>query len=260
MLRAAAFFCTCFISVSQNAEKSWFGSGHLYDENLHLSRQGKHFTVYNAVDVNRIRQIKESVNLSEARSKLEIPATGFIFGAVSRLRYEKGIDILVRAFTELVKEEIDVHLLIIGTGPDETALKNLVSDFQITKNVTFFGEANWEQAMEQMAIMDVVVVPSRFEGFGLTAAEAMSMGKAIITTSVFGLVEVVGNTGILVEPNEIKTLTNAMKEIYQNLNLRMDLGFNGSIRAGKLFDNNIYYCKTKILYQNIAKDKINLYI
>lgn len=201
MLRVSSWLCTSFIVVSRNAETSWFGTASLFDEHKSLQQQSSHFTVYNAIDIIRIQELARQVDSNAAKEAQQIDSKSFVFGAVSRLREEKGIDLLVEAFSRLVAEGHNVHLHIVGNGPDENELKRLVSKLNIAHKVTFFGEAGWETAMQQMALMDAVVVPSRFEGFGLSAAEAMAMGKPVAASNVFGLKEVVsdGETGLLFE-------------------------------------------------------------
>lgn len=199
ILRVSAWFCTGFIVVSKNAEASWFGSSSLFDEHKTLRKQPKHFTVYNAIDIIRIQELAKGIDSNKEKKMQHIAPKSFIFGAVSRLRQEKGIDLLIEAFSKLVTLNQEVHLHIVGNGPDEKELKDLVTKLNIADKVTFFGEASWEIAMQQMALMDVVVVPSRFEGFGLSAAEAMAMGKPVVASNVFGLKEVVSDnvTGML---------------------------------------------------------------
>lgn len=255
LLRISALLCTQFITVSQKAEESWFGTGQLFDENLPLKQQPGHFTIYNAVEVDRIQSICKTVMVEEARKRLNIPSTGLIFGVVSRLRYEKGVDLLVKAFAGLVHEGHLAHLLIVGNGPDTAILEKQVKEEQITQQVTFFGEAGWETAMQQMALMDVVVVPSRFEGFGLTAAEAMAMGKPVIASAVFGLKEVVtdGETGLLFEPENTSDLKESLKQLCLDPALCKQLGANGRIKAEKLFDYKVYSRKTSELYRMISE-------
>ena len=91
-------------------------------------------------------------------------------------------------------------------GPDEKKLKDTVQTYGLISSVTFYGEAEWERAMQLMSLMDIVVVPSRFEGFGLTAAEAMAMGKPVVASDTSGLKEVVINdeTGILFPVDEVQ--------------------------------------------------------
>jgi glycosyltransferase involved in cell wall biosynthesis len=208
ILRISALFCGAFIVVSKNAEVSWFGSSSLFDEHKTLQQQSKHFTVYNAVDILRIQELAMGVDSNKEKKIQHIESKSLVFGAVSRLRLEKGIDLLIEAFSRLVIENCNVHLHIVGNGPDEEKLKDLVSKLNIVDKVTFFGEASWEIAMQQMALIDVMVVPSRFEGFGLSAAEAMAMGKPVVASNVFGLKEVVCDeqTGLLFENGDSNDL------------------------------------------------------
>ena len=97
LVQISAMLCSKFIVVSKNAEKSWFGSGQIYDETKPLGEQPKHLTIYNAVDVELIQNIKEKINILSERHKLEIPNKAMVFGTVSRLSHEKGIDILIDA-------------------------------------------------------------------------------------------------------------------------------------------------------------------
>ena len=114
MLRAASLLTTKFIAVSQNAEKSWFGTSGLFDENKPLKLQPHHFTIHNAIDTDRISKIISEVSVTDLKSELAIPAGIPVIGAVSRLRHEKGIDILIEAFTLLIRSGEKAHLLLVG--------------------------------------------------------------------------------------------------------------------------------------------------
>lgn len=255
LLRAAAFFCTRFIAVSQSAEKSWFGSSQLYDENRPLRRQPRHFTLYNAVEVKRIAELACGISVNDERLRLKLPAESIVIGVVGRLRWEKGVDLLIRAFQKVAEKNTDVHLLIVGGGPDEEKLKRLTENGggrrETGDGITFFGEADWETAMRQMALMDVVVVPSRFEGFGLSAAEAMAMGKPVIASEVFGLSEVVtdGETGLLFPAENIAALKECVSRLADDPALRIKLGTNGKRKAEKQFDLSVFSDKIVKLYE-----------
>ncbi len=218
LLRFSAFLSSHFTVISLKSEESWFRSASLYDEGLSLKEQPKHFTIYNTIDIKKIQNINKLVNVALEKEKQDIPDDALVFGVVARLRHEKGIDVLLRAFNKLVKENSNVHLNIVGGGPDETKLKEMVTEMNLLKQVTFFGETNWETAMQQMALMDVVVVPSRYEGFGLTAAEAGAMGIPVIASKVFGLQEVVKDqhTGLLFENENEADLYEKMSRLLFN--------------------------------------------
>lgn len=253
LLRFSALLCHRFIAVSKSAEQSWFDTSQLYDESIPLQEQAKHFTIYNAVDVNKIKAICSSTDKASFRNELGIPEDGLLIGAVSRLRHEKGIDVLLEAFYQVQKENKNTHLLVVGAGPDEKLLKAKATQFKINDKVIFFGEANWERAMQHMALMDVVVVPSRFEGFGLTAAEAMAMGKPVVASAVYGLKEVVvpGVTGLLFKTEVVKELVQQINVLLNDTSLRQRLGNNGQTRAYSTFDTSVYHNKVAVLYEAI---------
>jgi len=253
LLRLSYLLCIRFIAVSQKAEISWFGKGQLFDENKPLKSQPRHFTIYNAVDVAQLEQIKQKAVLQKQNNLFNQTTSKLVIGAVTRLRHEKGIDLLIKAFALVIKQLPNIHLLIVGSGPDTVELKKLVTELNLESSVTFFGEASWETAMHQMALMDIVVVPSRFEGFGLSAAEAMAMDKPVVATNVFGLSEVVtdGVTGLLFPNEETAALANCMVQLIDNPDLRHSFGINGQTKATCLYDIKVFSKNTNRLYEEL---------
>jgi len=258
LLRTAAKFTSAFISVSMNAEKSWFGSFNLFEEKKLSNISKNHFTIHNSIDLERINGIGSNLNRKELKNKLSIPNGIPIIGAVSRLRHEKGIDILVDAFSLLIRYCNEAYLVIVGSGPDEIMLRRRVRDFGLKSRVTFYGEAEWEMAMKLIAVMDIIVVPSRFEGFGLTAAEAMAEGRPVVASDTTGLKELVidGETGILFPVGDISALMNALQKLISNLDLSHQLGIAGQKRVSEFFNSKIFERKINALYNHyLHKDK-----
>lgn len=249
-LKTASLLTTRFIAVSQNAEKSWFGTCSLFDESKPLKLQPRHFTIHNAIDIGRINKSVSEVSVTDLKSQLAIPAGIPVIGAVSRLRQEKGIDILLEAFTLLIRSGEKAHLLLVGSGPDEKKLKDIVQADELNSSVTFYGEAEWERAMQLMSLLDIVVIPSRFEGFGLTAAEAMAAGKPVVASDTSGLKEVVINdeTGILFPVDEAQALKIALERLIREPNLRERLGNAGRERVISNFSLELFSKKIKALY------------
>lgn len=254
ILRVASLLTTRFITVSENAERSWFGSTSLFDENMPVSIQPHHFTIYNGVDTVRIQKIAGNTNCEILKDNLRIPLAIPLIGIVSRLRYEKGIDLLVESFSHLIKDDSNSRLLIVGSGPDDYKLKKQADFLGISGRITFYGAAEWETAIGLMSIMDIVVVPSRFEGFGLTAAEAMSMGKPVVAADNFGLKEVVTDkeTGLTFNTGDINDLKEKLKKLFIDPSLWSRYGASGQERAEKLFDISVFHRKIAALY-NIYK-------
>ncbi len=250
ILRIASLLTTRFIAVSQNAEESWFGSSSLFDENKPLKTRPKHFTIYNSVDADRIHNIAIEINTKNLRKKIGVPPEVCLIGTVARLRYEKGIDILIAAFVLLVKDGINAFLLIVGSGPDEEKLKTQATSCAIHDKIMFYGSAEREKVFQLFSIMDIVVVPSRFEGFGLTAAEAMAVGKPVIASDSFGLKEVVINneTGLNFRSNDPEDLAMKLKLLLSNREMRRQYGTAGQMRVKSLFDAEVFQKKIAVLY------------
>jgi len=190
MLRLAARLCRRFVCVSQAAERSWFGSSALYDPADPASLCRRHGTIYNAVDVERIRAAVARADLKQLRRELGLDS-GPVVGTVARLAPEKGVDVLVQAFSQVRQRVPAAQLLIVGDGRERLRLQHLAQSTGVAPAVRWAGRRPWEEAMACMALMDVVVVPSRFEGFGLTAAEAMALGKPVVGSDVDGLSELI---------------------------------------------------------------------
>jgi len=208
--------------------------------------------MHNSIDSELIKRIISAVDVKELKEKLSIQDNVPVIGAISRLRYEKGIDILIEAFNYLIREGAEAHLLLVGSGPDDNLLRKRVEDYGFCSRVTFYGDAEWERAMQLLAIMDIVVVPSRFEGFGLTAAEAMAAGKAVVASDTTGLKEIIndGETGILFPIDDIAALIRALQKLITDPNLRHRFGSAGEKRISEHFSLEIFTRKTQALYSH----------
>jgi glycosyltransferase involved in cell wall biosynthesis len=234
ILRVAALLTTKFIAVSLNAEKSWFGSATLFNEKRSLKFQPHHFTIHNAINIAEIDQILARTNLSQIKKYLNISAEKIIIGSISRLRKE------------------NIHLVIIGTGPDEDDLKAKAIEAGCQNQISFCGQAEWEHAMELLSIIDIVVVPSRFEGFGLAAAEAMALEKPVVASDTTGLKEVVidQETGILFSVGNVSALVLALQELVIDPDLRYRYGLAGKKRVTQYFSSEIFTNKITALYND----------
>jgi len=235
LLRTAARLCTAFFCVSHSAEKSWFGNSTLWSPDAAKNGR-KHFTIYNGVDCERIRATMDSVNANDVKSALGI-AERPVVGVVGRLRAEKGHTWLLEAMAEVVKVILDVVLLVVGDGPDRENLKRKTKKLGISENVIWMGQKLPEEVYRLYDAMDVVVVPSLFEGFGLTSAEAMAAKKPVVASDLDGLKEVVENevTGYLVPPQDIKMVAACLVQLLSNRTEAKEMGMKGHRRVKESF-------------------------
>ncbi|MCE1275008.1 MAG: glycosyltransferase family 4 protein, partial [Chlorobiales bacterium] len=108
---------------------------------------------------------------------------------------------------------------------------------------------SWEDAMRHLAVIDALVVPSRFEGFGLSAVEAMSASKPVIAARTGGLMEIIedGYSGLLYEIEDFSALARLMLLLIDDAANYRKLSVNARKRALD-FDVEVYSKKIQNLY------------
>lgn len=132
-----------------------------------------------------------------------------ILGAVGRCVPEKGFDVLLRSLVDLP----DCRLVLLGDGAGRTELVRLADRLGVADRVRFVG---WvDQPWTSRWNFDVLVAPSRTEGFGMAVVEAMQVGIPVVASRVGGLDELIddGTTGILVEPDDAAALAAAIAKL-----------------------------------------------
>jgi glycosyltransferase involved in cell wall biosynthesis len=189
--------------------------------------QQKMTVIYNGVDTERFAPRRAS---QETRRALGLAQDARVVGAVSRLSPEKGIEFFIAAANALARDAIDVRFLIVGDGPERARLEKIANGA-----VIFLGQR--DEIPELLHAMDVFVLPSLAEGFGMAAAEAMACGLPVIASDVGGLREIVApnETGILVPPREANALANAILELLHDENKRRAFGERGRARVEQNF-------------------------
>jgi len=121
-------------------------------------------------------------------------------GAIGRLTPQKGVEYFIRAAALVMTKFPQATFFIVGDGPQRASLSELVNALSIREGVYFLGQKS--DIPEQLARLDMLVIPSLYESFGQIAAEALAQKVPVIASRVGGLQEVIqdGKTGLLVEP------------------------------------------------------------
>jgi glycosyltransferase involved in cell wall biosynthesis len=159
----------------------------------------------------------------------------YIFN-VGGLDVRKGIPVLVRAFSEL-QGEIDPAMRLVIAGARHSnnptvfpPLDPLIDELGLRDRVVMTGRVTEEQKVALMQGAAIYVTPSLYEGFGLTALEAMACGIPTISSNRTSLPEVVGDGGLLVEPR-VREIAAAMREVLTTPELAAQLRERGLRRA-----------------------------
>lgn len=131
--------------------------------------------------------------------------------SVGRLHPQKGHDILIHAFAHLHQQIPQARLLIIGAGPEHAHLQSLISNLQLQNHAQLLGfQPNPYPFMRRASLF---VLASRYEGFGIVLAEALTLGTPIVATNCPGApAEILaqGAAGRLVPPRDATALAHAM--------------------------------------------------
>lgn len=235
LLRIASFFCDRFICVSQGVEKFWFGDSQIFEPG-NAQNNRKHYTVYNAIDINAIAKAINTTDKTKIKRAMDIEGRPVI-GIVGRLAEQKGHAILLDTMTQIVKEISDIILIVIGDGPEKQKLIEKATDLKLVQHILWLGALPQNKVFEYYAIMDIFVMPSLYEGFGLTAAEAMAAGLPVVGTKIEGLSEVIedGISGYLVQPSNSQALSNALLSLLKDPSKAKVIAQNGCSRVENLF-------------------------
>ncbi|MCX0394645.1 glycosyltransferase [Clostridium perfringens] len=177
-------------------------------EKKYFKDKNKLVVIYNVLDKNQI--------LKKANKKFTLEGD-FKISNIGRLEEEKGQDILIKAFAKSDLNKKNNYLYIIGEGSREKYLKSLCEKLNINKKVRFIGFN--DNPYKYIKNSDVVVSSSRNEGFSLVVAEAIIIGKMVISTNCSGPIEILenGKFGVIVK-NE-NELVDILNEI--NINRRL---------------------------------------
>jgi L-malate glycosyltransferase len=235
LLRTASRLCNAFFCNSKSVEASWFGDSKLFDDEKTDSRR-KHFTVYNAVDVTEIERIVKEADAEKIKESFNI-GNKKIIGVVGRLRSEKGQAVLLHAMADVIKGFPDSLLLVVGDGPDRIHLEKLAEQLDIDRHVLWLGQRDQQEIFQLYSIMDVVAVPSLFEGFGLAATEAMAASRPVVGSRVDGLTEIIEEdiTGYTVPVNDSGSLAKSISELLHNPEKAHAMGSRGHARVKDMF-------------------------
>ena len=148
----------------------------------------------------------------ELKNRLGLPPVP-VAVYVGRLERGKGLDVLLKAWRELLARGRDVRLLIVGEGTLKEELLNLAAVLQIEKNVDFAGRV--EEVGGYLRSSDMFILPSFGEGMSVAMLEAMACGLAVISTDIGGTREVIENrrNGILVQAGSMEELCGAIGSV-----------------------------------------------
>jgi glycosyltransferase involved in cell wall biosynthesis len=206
--------------------------------------------ISNGIDLARFDWDLESTPATE-RTTGGNGRAGTRIGFLGRLEPQKGVADLVRAAAIARQKNRHLRFLIAGEGTLRPELEQLSRRLNVSDSVEFVG---WKRdAAEFLREIDILAMPSLWEAFGLSAAEAMAMGKPVIASRIEGLPEVVaeGETGILIPPADPGALARAIVELADNPARQRTMGRQGRARVERLFTLRGMIARHETFYESL---------
>jgi glycosyltransferase involved in cell wall biosynthesis len=239
-----------FIARSQRAKAALICEG-VEPEKIRVIGHG--------VDVNRFKPGPRSESLCE---QLGIDSDRFVILFVGRLFWTKGIYALADAAKLLLMDaevkKLEPLFLIVGDGNERVEIEDRIQRLGVQDSFKFVGWQAYGLLPEIHRLADIFVLPSistRYilEQFGIVLIESMASGKPVISTYCGAIDEVVGDAGILVQPNDYFQLYDALKRLCVNRELRENLAEQGRLRVEKMFTYRVISSAIADAYETVLR-------
>lgn len=190
---------------------------------------------------------------SDLRSYLTGGRSHPIVLTVARLEKQKGIEYLLEAAT-MVPEMV---VIVAGDGPERSALQDRCRALHLDGRVRFLG--HYDDIPALLACADLVVLPSLYEGLGLSLIEAMAAGRPVIGSAIGGIDEVIvdGETGLLVPPADPRALAGAIHRVLSDGSLAARFAAAGRERARREFSAEGMVCRLMQIYTELIAGRSN---
>lgn len=219
--------------ITTRAEKGYFGEASLFDGTLK-----KHFTIYNTLPSHIIIAEKPRLNNGDR----------ITVGVVSRLAAIKGMDLVVPAFAAARRKDSRLRLLVVGDGDQRALMERQAAESGYAEDIEFVGVKPQSELMAWYDKIDILLMPSRSEGFGLTAIEGMARGCVPVVSNTGGLPEVVTpECGLL---HERENVADMAEKILEATGLLASMSA-AAIRRAERFSATTYNKDIKHLYELI---------
>ena len=221
--------CDAHVIVAETMKKDAIEAG---------SKEEKIYTIHNMyMPLNM--EINEDF-IGRVKKKYGIPYNRKILLSVSRLHKQKGLEYLIKSLKNILAQDNNVHLVIVGKGEEKERLEDLVKQLNLEKFVTFTGFVDEKEKHALIKGCDVFCMPSIQEGLPIALFDPMYYSKPVIVTTVSGVSEVLGEEyEYTVEKENSQLLSMAISKLLLNDNERQRIGDNINMRLRNFFPDSI---------------------
>ncbi|UOK43755.1 MULTISPECIES: glycosyltransferase [Flavobacterium] len=243
LMKLFSFLCTKAVGVSRASTDYLENVLRIGNEKIQLIENG--VALPKVENKSETKLIKERLNLNGK----------IVIGSVGRMLNDntKRFSDLIKAFALLVKVDQNVHLILIGDGPEKWHYENIVKELGLEGFVSFEGYQ--KDVSKYYYVMDIFSLVSAHESFGLVLAEAMLHKLPVVATRVGGMQFIVDDsqTGFLVEKFDVDQIAAQIARLLKDKELRLTFGQNGYQKAMLHYTEEQYVKKVENLYLSLVK-------
>jgi glycosyltransferase involved in cell wall biosynthesis len=203
----------------------------------------------NCVDTGRFRPC--AALRARARADWGLPADGLVIGSVARLSPQKRPEALVMLLRTLRADFPNLYLVFAGTGPLEAAIRRLAADMGVDRHVIFTGYQ--ERIEEVMPALDLHLLLSHREGFGIATIEALSCGVPAVASDVAGNADVLSGCagGVLVPLDDDRAVARTVAGLLADPDRRARMGERGREDAVRRFSTERVRAMVHAFYEGL---------
>ncbi|MTV36419.1 glycosyltransferase [Duganella radicis] len=203
----------------------------------------------NGVDVERFRPSAAARTL--ARQRLQLPRQALVIGTVARLSAQKRPHLMINLLALLREQFPELHLVLAGSGPLEAELRTQAERMGLLPWITFTGFV--EAVHELMPALDLHLLMSRNEGFGIATIEAMACGIPAIATDVPGSADILRNSraGLLVPADDLQAAAATVVQLLADPARRAVMGRHGREEAELRYSHAVIGRQVRAFYEGL---------
>lgn len=232
-----------FAKALSNIDQVISVSSSIADEFVYKKRlENKNHVIFNIVDLNRIKKLSEE---SDVKSQLK-----FDIAFLGRLTIQKNPFLFCDIIKEYKRINQYVSAVMIGDGELKPKIQQYIEKNNLKQNITLAGFQ--KNPYKIVANTKLLLMPSKYEGFGLAAVECLSLGKPVVSSGVGGLKDIITPACGAICENKIDYITE-IKKLLQDENYYNKKSVEAKKEAKKFGDMNDYICKILKVYKKSLK-------
>lgn len=204
------------------------------------------------VDKSKIFITPNGVDLSQIPKDEEKIANRVI--CVARLSWEKGLDYLIKAWPEVLKQTPEAKLVMVGEGDKRKEIETMIKDLNIADSVVLMGNLPHDRTLEEIKKSEIFICPSLAEGLGIVFIEAQACGVPAIGTRVGGIPDVIkdNENGLLILPKNSEAIVAAIAKLLKDKSMADKLSAR-AFQTVKKYDWKNVISQINRLYEEVLK-------